>query len=373
VAGDLHGALSRLTVFRARERLMKISENRVSAPASRYAAAYSRTAAATAPSAAPAPADSASVLGIPAGELTPKVRDALMRLMQEVDTLRQELEQSRQRIAYLEQLADQDSLAPVANRRAFVRELSRTIAFSERYDSPSSVIYFDVNGLKPINDTFGHPAGDAALMQIADALVENVRGSDVVGRLGGDEFAVIPAHGDEAAAREKAETLAATIESSPLDWNGAVIPLHVSGGSTLSAAATAPATRWPPPTGRCTRTSSRSRPRAAEASLRRSPTSHAITSGSSRLRSRAIWSFSMSLRFFSRCICSWSKGPPSEMRAITSSRSRCSLSSPDRRARSASRSSSSMAPADEYRLRQSSKLFCIAAKMRLTFGPVGQN
>src|SRR3546814_13682007 len=63
---------------------------------------------------------------------------------------------------------------------------------------------FDVNGLKPINDTYGHPAGDAALMQIADVLVENVRESDVVGRLGGDEFAVILAHGDENAAKEKA-------------------------------------------------------------------------------------------------------------------------------------------------------------------------
>jgi diguanylate cyclase (GGDEF)-like protein len=209
---------------------MKISDTRSTAPASRYAAAYSRTAAASAPAPVAAPTDSATVLGIPAGELTPKVRDALMRLMQEVDSLRRELEQSRQRIAYLEQLADQDSLAPVANRRAFVRELSRTIAFSERYNSPSSVIYFDVNGLKPINDTYGHPAGDAALMQIADALVENVRESDIVGRLGGDEFAVILSHGDEEAAREKAETLSATIESQPLDWNGAAIPLRVSWG-----------------------------------------------------------------------------------------------------------------------------------------------
>jgi len=209
---------------------MKISNNRTPAPVSRFAAAYSRTAAASAPAAAPAASDSASIVGIPAGELTPKVRDAIMRLMQEVESLRRELEQSRQRIAYLEQLADQDSLAPVANRRAFVRELSRTIAFSERYDSPSSIIYFDVNGLKPINDTWGHPAGDAALMQIADVLVENVRESDVVGRLGGDEFAVILSYGDEAAAREKAQALSATIEANPLQWNGETVGLHVSWG-----------------------------------------------------------------------------------------------------------------------------------------------
>lgn len=207
---------------------MKISDTRNTTPVSRYAAAYSRAAGVAAP--APAPVDTASIMGIPAGELTPKVRDALMRLMQEVESLRRELEESRQRIAYLEQLADQDSLAPVANRRAFVRELSRTIAFSERYDSPSSVIYVDVNGLKPINDTYGHAAGDAALMQIADILVESVRESDVVGRLGGDEFGVILSHGDEPAATEKAGALAGMIEARPLEWNGDEISLHVSWG-----------------------------------------------------------------------------------------------------------------------------------------------
>ena len=74
-------------------------------------------------------ADGASVLGIPQGELTPKVQEAITQLMAEVDSLRQELEQSMSRIEYLEELADQDTLAPVANRRAFVREffLRRTV------------------------------------------------------------------------------------------------------------------------------------------------------------------------------------------------------------------------------------------------------
>jgi len=78
-------------------------------------------------------------LGISESELTPKVRGAIMQLMEEVQALRGELEQSRARIEYLERLADQDSPAPVANRRAFVRELSRIISFSERYNAPSSI------------------------------------------------------------------------------------------------------------------------------------------------------------------------------------------------------------------------------------------
>jgi diguanylate cyclase (GGDEF)-like protein len=209
---------------------MKVGETKSGPSVGRVASVYSRTAEAVAPSASRAPTDSASVLGIPDHELTPKVRDALMRLMAEVDQLRRDLEQSRERIVFLERLADQDALAPIANRRAFVRELSRIMAFSERYDSAASVIYFDVNGLKPINDTHGHPAGDAVLMKIADMLVENVRESDIVGRLGGDEFAVILSQADEATASEKARMLVQKIEAEPLDWQGHAIPIRVSYG-----------------------------------------------------------------------------------------------------------------------------------------------
>lgn len=177
-----------------------------------------------------APVDAASVLGIPAHELTPKVREAITRLMEEVDRVRQELDESRQRIEYLEQLADQDTLAPVSNRRAFVRELSRILSYSERYGTPSSVIYFDLNGLKRINDTLGHAAGDAAILKVAKILAGNVRESDVVGRLGGDEFGVMLAHADETAATRKAEQLAAQIADDPLDWEGAPVDLQVAFG-----------------------------------------------------------------------------------------------------------------------------------------------
>jgi len=154
-----------------------------------------------------------------------------MRLMEEVETLRREIEQSRQRISYLEQLADQDTLAPIANRRAFVRELSRIMAFAERYGTASSLIYFDVNDLKPINDTHGHAAGDAVLMQVAETLLGNVRESDVVGRLGGDEFAVILSQADEDQAVEKAADLVRRIEGQTLDWNGTDIAINVAHGT----------------------------------------------------------------------------------------------------------------------------------------------
>ena len=152
--------------------------------------------------------DSMSIMGIPEPELTPKVRQALLTLMEDVGKLRADLERTRERLIHLERLADQDTLVPIANRRAFVRELSRVMSYTERYETPSSLIYFDVNSFKSINDTYGHAAGDQALLVVADILVNHIRESDLIGRLGGDEFGIILAHTDSAGALEKAETLA---------------------------------------------------------------------------------------------------------------------------------------------------------------------
>lgn len=172
----------------------------------------------------------AALAGIPADQLTPPVRDALSRLSGEVDHLRRELEDARAQIALLERLADEDALTPIANRRAFVRELTRMIAFSQRYGVPSSVVYFDVNGMKQINDSHGHPAGDAALRHVAKVLLDNTRSSDVVGRLGGDEFGVILAHTSEEQANRKASALAEALATTPLRWGDADIRVGAAFG-----------------------------------------------------------------------------------------------------------------------------------------------
>ena len=175
-------------------------------------------------------ADIAAIMDIPEAEVTPKVRAAIMNLMAEVERLRRDMQQKEARIAHLEQLADQDPLTPVANRRAFVRELTRMMAFADRYDTVSSMIYFDLNALKPVNDTYGHAAGDAVIAYVARVLVQHVRDSDVVGRLGGDEFGVLLPYTDESGVIEKATTLAAAVAAQPVDWNGVQIPCSVSWG-----------------------------------------------------------------------------------------------------------------------------------------------
>jgi diguanylate cyclase (GGDEF)-like protein len=154
----------------------------------------------------------------------------IQALIAEREALRRELEEAKAQIAQLERLADEDALTPIANRRAFVRELTRMIAFTKRYGVPSSVVYFDVNGMKQINDNHGHLAGDAALRLVAKTLLENVRSSDIVGRLGGDEFGVILAHTNEGQAKAKAESLADALSSTPLRWSGVDIPVTAAHG-----------------------------------------------------------------------------------------------------------------------------------------------
>jgi diguanylate cyclase (GGDEF)-like protein len=176
-------------------------------------------------------ADTASIMGVPEAELTPKVRDALMTLMSEVDALRRELTTMKGRLEAVQQEADTDSLVPVLNRRAFVREMSRMISFSERYKTPASVVFIDLNNFKQVNDTYGHAAGDAVLEYVASTLVEHVRESDIVGRIGGDEFAVILAQANEEDAREKAERLMHLIADTPLEIMDKKIPVSVSPGA----------------------------------------------------------------------------------------------------------------------------------------------
>jgi diguanylate cyclase (GGDEF)-like protein len=176
-----------------------------------------------------------STLGIP-NNLPPEVLPAITRIVAERDHLRDELAKARLRVATLERLAYEDSLTPVANRRAFVRQLSRMIAYAHRYGVPASIVYFDVNNMKQINDEYGHPAGDAALRHIATVLRDNIRSSDVAGRLGGDEFGVILAQTDEAQAHAKAAALAAAIRAAPLRWSEHVISVSASYGVYAFAA-----------------------------------------------------------------------------------------------------------------------------------------
>jgi diguanylate cyclase (GGDEF)-like protein len=207
---------------------MKIGEAPRSRPVRKTAGPSPRPDARDAPP--PAPVDAVEVLGVPESELTPRVRRALTTLIEEVRALRAELQQMRARVGELEQLADADPLLKVLNRRAFVRELNRALAMVERYGTKASLIFIDVDGLKQINDAYGHAAGDAVLAHVAATLGASVRQTDAVGRLGGDEFGVILLQADNTVARAKSDALAALVGAKPLTWRGVELAARISTG-----------------------------------------------------------------------------------------------------------------------------------------------
>lgn len=90
----------------------------------------------------------------------------------------------------LEDLARTDELTGLFNRRGFLALCERHLRLADRHASGVLVLFVDLDGLKRINDTHGHAAGDEAIVRVAIALKSTVRGTDVVGRVGGDEFAV---------------------------------------------------------------------------------------------------------------------------------------------------------------------------------------
>lgn len=151
-------------------------------------------------------------------------------LAADLDALRRENARLRAEVEKLKALADHDALVPVLNRRAFVRELQRAMAFCKRYGLPAAVLYLDLDGFKGVNDRHGHAVGDAALRRVAEILVENVRESDVVARLGGDEFAVLLQQADVAAAKAKAQTLSEHIQADPFEAAGERVALGGSFG-----------------------------------------------------------------------------------------------------------------------------------------------
>ena len=108
-------------------------------------------------------ADQVEFLGVSEAELTPAVRAAIATLVIELNDLRGEIQRLKSRLTEAEIAADEDPLTTAKNRRAFLREVKRIAAFAQRYDAPASLVYFDLDDLKGINDRFGHAAGDAVL------------------------------------------------------------------------------------------------------------------------------------------------------------------------------------------------------------------
>jgi diguanylate cyclase (GGDEF)-like protein len=150
--------------------------------------------------------------------------------------LRRELAAARELADKLQASADTDFLLGILNRRGFERELNRSIAYIKRYHASAALIVLDVDRLKPINDAFGHAAGDQVLKAVADAVAGEVRASDVIGRLGGDEFAVLLWNLSEIDARSKAAALEAVIDGLDFVFDSRVVTAGASAGVAILGA-----------------------------------------------------------------------------------------------------------------------------------------
>ena len=164
------------------------------------------------------------------------------QLLEEIARLRSEVARLESKVDELDRLAHRDPLVPLANRRGMLRELETMIARHERHGSPAAVLFVDLNGLKMLNDSFGHMGGDAALVTVAEKLVEGTRATDCVARLGGDEFCVLLEHADEKSAIETAERLVEIIADEQCLFEGSPMSLSVAIGVTLIEKGDTPAT-----------------------------------------------------------------------------------------------------------------------------------
>jgi diguanylate cyclase (GGDEF)-like protein/PAS domain S-box-containing protein len=135
-------------------------------------------------------------------------------------------------------MAHHDLLTGIANRAHFMEKLEEAEARLRQKHETFTVFMLDLDRFKNINDSLGHPAGDALLKQTADRLTASLRQTDVVARLGGDEFAIIQAAEPDqrAAAIELAKRIIALI-SAPYDINGSTVSIGTSIGVAMASAA----------------------------------------------------------------------------------------------------------------------------------------
>ena len=153
----------------------------------------------------------ADVAGLPliAGEVTARVR-LILRRAGIAEHLR-----ARARTAQL--LAMTDPVTRLYNRHYFDAEVTRAVATARSLRVPLAVLMVDIDSLKPVNDAFGHAAGDRVLAAVAARLTDNLRSRDIVARFGGDEIAVAMPATDLDTATRVAARLCASIAESPVD------------------------------------------------------------------------------------------------------------------------------------------------------------
>jgi len=165
-------------------------------------------------------------------ESDPAIESVLAKLEPEDRRVVQEaLARAEKTEAQLRYIADHDSLTGLLDRRRFRSELDQYVSFSARYGGQGAVMIIDIDGLKAVNDSLGHHAGDQLIRRVAGIMRERVRTTDIVARLSGDEFAVLMPQTDTAGALQLGEDLRSQVAES-------AAPRPDDGSATISVGIT---------------------------------------------------------------------------------------------------------------------------------------
>ena len=149
-----------------------------------------------------------------------------------------ETEQSFQRKIF--DSAVKDGLTGIYNKKYFMDRIETDFAYAKRHRSPLTLLLFDIDHFKKINDSHGHPAGDHALRELSAFVKKTVRNEDVFARFGGEEFAILMRDVDDTKALVVAEKVRRGIESLKVEFDGVRLPVTVSVGIGTMTAATNP-------------------------------------------------------------------------------------------------------------------------------------
>lgn len=156
--------------------------------------------------------------------------EVLQDLLDAAAAAEQQIADQQARIRHLESLSFTDELTGLLNRRGFKLELERALARARRRNETGLLVLGDLDHFKAINDSYGHPAGDAVLIAVSHLLRSGTRRSDYVARIGGDEFAILMTGTCRAKGESMAAKLAGLVNGLALPWHGTKIPVSASFG-----------------------------------------------------------------------------------------------------------------------------------------------
>jgi diguanylate cyclase (GGDEF)-like protein len=155
-------------------------------------------------------------------------------LQASVDTLSQRIRERELQRQLLHEAATHDQLTGLFNRAAVLDHLNNDVSRRREAGETVAVLFIDLDGLKPLNDTYGHEVGDAAISSTGLALLQATGDCDVVGRLGGDEFLVVLCHDHSCDGDAAAENIRRCVSRQSIRVNGRVVPLEASVGVALT-------------------------------------------------------------------------------------------------------------------------------------------